>query len=111
MTVLRRLSLGLIFISGSTALAEGVTAPADEVIVHIENFTFNPDVISVKPGTKVTWENDDDIPHLVAEDVGKFRSPALDTGEKYSSIFAEAGEVSYFCGLHPHMKGKIIVKP
>jgi plastocyanin len=25
--------------------------------------------------------------------------------------FADAGEVTYFCGLHPHMTGKIIVKP
>jgi plastocyanin len=111
MRVLLCLCLGLIHIFGGIALAEGVTAPADEVIVHIENFTFNPDVITVKPGTTVTWENDDDIPHSIVEDHTKFHSAALDTSEKFSIAFAEAGETSYFCGLHPHMKGKIIVKP
>lgn len=86
-------------------------AHADDAIVHIDNFTFNPPEITVKPGTTVTWENGDDIPHSIVEDQGKFHSAAIDTSEKFSMTFADAGETSYFCGLHPHMKGKIIVKP
>ena len=49
------------------------------------------------------------IPLVEAD--GKFHSKALDTGEKFSMAFANAGEITYFCGLHPHMTGKIIVKP
>ena len=79
--------------------------------MHIDNFTFNPAEITVQPGTTVVWENGDDIPHVVVEDNAKFRSGALDTGEKFSLAFMEAGEISYFCALHPHMKGKVIVKP
>ena len=67
--------------------------------------------ITIKPGTTVTWQNGDDIPHSVVEDKAKFRSKALDTGETFSMAFANAAEIGYFCGLHPHMKGKIIVKP
>ena len=86
-------------------------AHADELSIKIENFSFNPSELTVKPGTTITWENDDDIPHSVVEAGGKFHSKGLDTGEKFTMNLAEAGEVTYFCGLHPHMTGKIIVKP
>jgi plastocyanin len=84
---------------------------ADEAVVRIENFTFNPAELTVKPGTTVTWINADDIPHSVVEEKAKFRSHVLDSDERFSTTFADAGELSYFCGLHPHMRGKIIVTP
>jgi plastocyanin len=86
-------------------------ASAEASIVKIDNFTFNPPELTIKLGTTVTWENGDDIPHLVVDSSGKFRSKALDTGEKFTMAFTNAGEITYFCGLHPHMTGKIIVKP
>ena len=79
--------------------------------MKIENFTFNPAELTIKPGTSVTWENGDDIPHSVVDAAGKFHSRALDTDEKVTMVFSNAGAISYFCGLHPHMTGKIIVKP
>ncbi len=86
-------------------------ADAAGTIIKIDNFTFNPPEISVKLGTTVTWENADDIPHSVVENSTKFRSKALDTGDTFSMTFADAGVIDYFCGLHPHMKGKIVVTP
>ena len=91
-------------------LVLGSDVRADATIVSIENFTFNPPELTIKAGTTVTWTNADDIPHSVVEDGTKFRSKALDTGETFSMTFADPGDVDYFCGLHPHMKGKIIVK-
>ena len=55
-----------------------------------------------------TWVNDDDIPHLVSEKDGKFRSSALDTDATFSQTFKDAGTIEYFCLLHPHM---IVVEP
>jgi len=79
--------------------------------VSIDNFTFSPAVLTVKPGTTVTWTNHDDIPHNVVSTDGKFpKSKVLDTGEKYSYKFTKSGEYAYFCGIHPMMKGKIVVK-
>lgn len=86
-------------------------ASAEAQIVKIENFTFNPAELTIKPGTSVTWENGDDIPHSVVDAAGKFHSRALDTNEKVTMVFSNVGAISYFCGLHPHMTGKIIVKP
>ena len=86
-------------------------ANAADAQVKIANFTFEPPVLTLKVGTTVTWVNDDDIPHLVSEKDGKFRSSALDTGDKFSQTFSAAGTVEYFCAIHPHMTGKIVVEP
>jgi len=86
-------------------------ANAADAQVKIANFTFEPPVLTVKVGTTVIWVNDDDIPHLVSEKDGKFRSSALDTDEKFSQTFKTPGTVEYFCAVHPHMTGKIVVEP
>jgi len=86
-------------------------ANAADAQVKIANFTFDPAVLTVKVGTTVTWVNRDDIPHLVSEKDGKFRSSALDTDATFSQTFKDAGTIEYFCVLHPHMTGKIVVEP
>jgi plastocyanin len=89
----------------------GAFAASGERHVGIDNFTFNPGTITIPLGTKVEWENDDDIPHSIVETTGRFHSAALDTDDKFSFIFNQAGTFDYFCGLHPHMIGKIVVIP
>lgn len=85
-------------------------ATARMQVVQIRNFAFVPAIVTVQPGTTVTWTNADEDPHsVVANDKG-FRSRALDTGDSYSFTFTKAGDYGYFCSLHPHMTGKIIVK-
>jgi plastocyanin len=98
-------ALALFF--GQTVLAWG----DDASVVGIDNFAFTPESLAVKLGATVTFVNHDDIPHLVVAVDGKYRSKALDTNDKYSITFDKPGEYAYFCGLHPHMKGKIIVAP
>jgi plastocyanin len=90
----------------SAAFAQG-----SEVKVTIDNFTFSPAELTIKPGTVVVFENHDDIPHSIVDAAHAFKSPVLDTNERFSMTFTNAGEVAYFCGLHPHMTGKIIVAP
>ena len=79
--------------------------------IAIDNFTFSPAELKVAVGTTVTWINRDDIPHSIVDKEKKFRSKALDTDGSYSFTFTSAGSFDYFCGLHPHMTGKIVVTP
>jgi plastocyanin len=79
-------------------------------MVTIDNFTFTPSELTVAVGTTVKWVNHDDIPHTVVNKDKVFRSKALDTDDSYSFTFTNAGTFDYFCGLHPHMVGKVIVK-
>ena len=91
-------------------LAFGAVAAQDASVMTIDNFTFSPKELTVAVGTTVKFVNHDDIPHTVVEKRLSFRSKALDTDDAYSYTFAAAGSFDYFCGLHPHMVGKIIVK-
>ena len=92
------------------AVYAAIAAPG-EIHLTIDNFTFNPDTITVPAGTRIVWENNDDIPHSIVETTGRFHSAALDTADKFSFVFDKAGTFAYFCGLHPHMTGKIVVAP
>ena len=78
--------------------------------VKIDNFSFSPSELTVAAGTTVTWTNQDDVPHTVVGTGGAFKSKALDTDDKFSFTFDKAGTYAYFCGVHPMMTGKIVVK-
>jgi plastocyanin len=78
-------------------------------MVKIDNFTFAPATITVRAGGTVTWVNDDDIPHAIAADDHSFKSKVMDTDGRFSTTFAKPGTYGYFCSLHPHMTGKVVV--
>ena len=103
----RRLrSLGAVFL-----VAASIAATLFHAAVQIDDFAFSPPSLTVKAGTTVTWRNKDDIPHTVASSTRMFKSKALDTDDSYSFTFNEPGSYGYFCSLHPHMTGKIVVEP
>ena len=103
--------LGAVVGSG---LAGGVIvarAQAPASAVSIDNFTFTPQALTVKAGTTVTWTNKDDIPHGIASANNAFtKSKALDTDDSYSFTFTTPGTYQYFCYIHPHMVGTIVVE-
>jgi amicyanin len=97
-----------------SALAGGVLiarAQSPTSVVSIDNFTFTPPKLTVKAGTTVTWTNKDDIPHGIASANNAFaKSQALDTDESYSFTFTTPGAYAYFCYVHPHMTGTVVVE-
>jgi plastocyanin len=111
------------FCAGALALAFNVTilaglaidiSPAEAATpagptVKIDNFVFGPAALTVSVGTTVTWINQDDIPHTVVADDKSFKSKVLDSDERFSFTFTKPGEYGYFCSLHPHMVGKVVV--
>jgi plastocyanin len=88
----------------------GNLAYGEEPAVKIDNFTFSPQTLTVPAGTTVTWKNQDDIPHTVTSTTKAFKSGALDTNDNFSFTFTTPGVYEYFCSLHPHMTGKVVVE-
>jgi plastocyanin len=110
---IRNVILSVLFLVAILALeTSNLSAPARaaDATVTIDNFTFEPQRLTVKAGTTVTWANQDDIPHTVASDTKLFKSKALDTDDKFSFTFATPGVYDYFCSMHPHMTGEIVVE-
>jgi len=100
--------IGAMLAFGAVAAQDATKKDANEIT--IDNFTFTPKELTIAVGTTVKWVNHDDIPHTIVEKKTSFRSKALDTDDSYSFTFTSAGTFDYFCGLHPHMVGQIIVK-
>ena len=109
MISLTRRSLGIFAVAAATLPLHSGAARAEDIAVHIDNFTFEPKDLTVKVGSTVTWKNRDDIPHTVVC-AGKFRSKTLDTDDSFTFTFTSAGDYKYFCSLHPHMTGMIKVE-
>jgi len=91
-----------------------VTQPASQapVTVKIENFAFLPKELDIAAGTTVTWQNADDVPHTATskDDPQVFDSGPLDTDDKFSFTFSKPGRYAYYCKVHPHMTGVVVVK-
>lgn len=110
MTALRRVLYILVLALVIVTLRPAIPAHADaDAQIVIKDFAFSPASLKVAAGTTVTWINRDDEPHTVVSAEAKFRSDALDTGDKFTFTFTSPGTYSYFCTLHPHMTGLVEV--
>ena len=90
---------------------EGSLADSATVTVEIKDFAFNPATITIKKGTTVTWTNQDSAPHTVTSESGnELDSPTLSKGQSYSHTFNEVGTFSYYCTIHPRIKGNVVVE-
>lgn len=99
------LAVGLAF-TAVPARGDGKGANHD---VSIINGAFNPASITIKVGDTVTWTNNDaDHDHTVSGN--GFSSGNLKHGATFSFTFTSAGTFAYSDGLHPRMKGKVVVQ-
>jgi plastocyanin len=102
------------------AATTGGTATAS--VVAIQNFTFTPKTLTVAPGTKVTWTNNDSTPHNIISTVSislnsattsTFTSGNLSQGQTFSFTFTKKGVYFYECSIHKAlaaMHAEVIVK-
>ena len=87
----------------------GGTGPGTQV--SMKDIKFNPGTVTIKPGGKVTWTNDDSVGHDVTADDFESGSPGgIQGGSTYSHTFKKPGTYDYVCSVHPGMKGTVKVK-
>ena len=84
--------------------------PAPAPGIEIRNFRFTTPTLTVPVGTTVSWTNRDEEPHTVTSAERVFASPGLDAGETFSFTFTTPGTYRYYCALHPHMAGMVVVR-
>ena len=80
-------------------------------VVVIEDFSFLPQRIEIRPGDSIEWVNRDLAPHSARATAGGWDSGALKRRASFRRTFAEAGTEAYFCAFHPQMRGEIVVAP
>jgi plastocyanin len=86
-------------------------SPVDtDRVEMVKSYRFAPVVIRIKPGTTVTWHNDDNFTHSIQLEQEGAKAVIVPPGQSTQLTFDNAGTFSYICSLHPKdMKGKIIV--
>jgi plastocyanin len=91
-------------------LAVGASRAADGSQITIHSFAFTPQTLTVDMGTTVTWTNQDETIHSIVCPELKLRSNPLDTNDSFNYVFRKAGTYDYICGVHPYMKGQVVVR-
>jgi plastocyanin len=78
---------------------------------------YNPSPATIKPGTSVTWTNNDSTLHTVSSGLPEqgavgtlFDSSLIAPGKTFTHAFDKAGSFDYSCTLHPFMRGQVVVK-
>jgi len=79
-------------------------------VVKIQNFDFDPGVMSIKVGQSITWLNLDAVSQSAVADDKSFNTGILDINESKTIYFDKPGIYTYYDGLHPEIHGKVIVK-
>jgi plastocyanin len=78
--------------------------------VAVQGMRFGSGTLTVTPGTTVEWVMRDQMPHTVTADSGAFDSGTLSAGGTFSHTFDEPGTHTYYCKLHPNMRGTVVVE-
>lgn len=77
--------------------------------VNIEDFAYNPPVITIHVKDNVKWTNHANFPRSVTATDQSFNK-LLDYGESFTHKFLVAGTYEYSSANWPNMKGTIIVE-
>jgi plastocyanin len=99
----------LIAVLALAALAAAPPGSAATTAVRITRTAFLPTKVTIKTGDAVKWTNRDTIDHQVVANNGAFASPVLHPSKSYTFRFKASGTYRYHDGLHPTIKGTVVV--
>lgn len=93
--------------SGGGAVTSG--NPPDTIMIN--NFAYQPVVLTVAPGARVTVINQDPVAHTVTAKDKSFDTGTIALGrEDEITAPSKLGSYPYYCIFHEYMTGTLIVK-
>lgn len=91
--------------------------------VTLSGLVLHPTIITVAPGSTVTWVNGDQTAHTVTSKgidtsttlfakpgPGQFNSGPLNPGQRFSHVFSSPGRFDYYDGIQGYIVGLVIVR-
>ncbi len=82
------------------------TGPKTE-IVYLENYAFDPYLVTISAGDTVKWVKKDHPAQIIRSNV--FQSQTMRAGDTFSFTFEEPGNYDYQIVTHPWTPGGIVV--
>ncbi len=97
--------------SSAKPAASAGPVKSGHVAVAIRSFAFHPASLTVTPGTKITFTNDDQTAHTATSTkTGVFDTGTIEPGKSMTITISTPGTYSYYCQFHAFMMGTITVK-
>ena len=98
-----------LFLAWNYSLAQAGTTNRATVEVRDagNNFNFAPSTVTIKKGGTVTWVWKGRISHNV---YGSGLNSGFRTKGQWPKRFTRTGTYSYYCVIHPSMRGKVVVR-
>lgn len=123
-TLLTAWSLTLVVATMLVVLASRSTyAEAAEHVIDIKSFVYNPEILEIRVGDRITWTNSDFVSHTATAVVVDGQSDSVATqehsvwttgeilaGEKKTIVATESMILEYFCRYHTAMKASLLIK-
>lgn len=81
-----------------------------EHAVSITGFKFVPETITVAPGDRITWTNNDIVPHTATAMDKSWDTGTIAKGKSKSLIVGGDYHADYFCRFHPKMKARAVLR-
>lgn len=78
--------------------------------VIIGNFKFSPEVLSVKPGDRIVWVNQDIVSHTATAFDKSWDTDVIGSNERKEMVVKEGQTLIYFCFYHPVMTAKLLLE-
>jgi plastocyanin len=91
------------------AASSSPARPTTIVSVAMYDNRFEPQTISVQPGTTVRWTNAGTHNHTVTAQNQSWDSGDIAPGATYSATFQRPGTYHFYCRHHDGMQGSIVV--
>jgi plastocyanin len=89
--------------------APSLPSPARHAIA-IRGFEFQPGADTVHVGDRVTWTNDDLVPHTATGMPAGFDSGSIAAAGSWGYVARRKGTIHYTCRFHPTMRGTLVVR-
>jgi plastocyanin len=97
-------------LAGSAASSAPVKAGGKTFVVTMQITGFEPQMLTVASGDRVTWVNKDLFPHTATADDKTFDSHSVAPTGTWTFVAGKPGLYTYICTFHPTMKGSIKVQ-
>jgi len=101
--------------SSSNTGGSTVSVSIPKGVGSTQGLNYDPVSVTVAKGGKVTWTNNDPVPHTVTSTLNipsgatSFDSKNMDQNATYTATFTVAGTYQYTCTYHPWMHGTVVV--
>jgi plastocyanin len=97
-------------LAGAAASTGQGKAGPQSYVVSMQIVGFDPPVLTVRSGDRVTWVNKDLFPHSATADDKAFDSHSVAPTGTWTFVAGKSGTHTYICTFHPTMKGTIKVQ-